>query len=74
MYHDPKGKFQTEAEKRHHGKPGYRDIEEWGDVHDKHFKRELYLNNEKVAEGEGTTKEEADKKAAEKGLKKMGWE
>jgi len=43
-------------------------------VHDKHFKRELYLNNEKVAEGEGTTKEEADKKAAEKGLKKMGWE
>ncbi len=73
LYNDPKGKFQAEAQKRDYKIPEYRDIDEWGPDNDKHFKRGLYLNDEKVVEGEGTSKKDADKKAAEKGLEKMGW-
>lgn len=68
---NPIGKFQEEAVKRGYNNPDYREIGEWGPDHDKHFKQGVYLNDNKVAEGEGTTKNEANKKAAENGLIKM---
>jgi ribonuclease-3 len=72
LYNDPKGKFQEEAQKKGYEIPEYRDIDEWSPDNDKHFKRALFLGGEKVAEGTGTTKKEADKKAAENGLIKKG--
>ncbi|MCL7413988.1 MAG: putative dsRNA-binding protein, partial [ANME-2 cluster archaeon] len=65
---NPIGKFQEEAVKRGYGKPEYREIDQWGPDHDKHFIQGLYLDGNKVAEGEGSTKKEANKKAAEIGL------
>ena len=70
---NPIGKFQEEAKKRGYNYPEYREIDEWGPDNDKHFKQGLYLNDNKVAEGEGTTKKEANKRAAENGLIKMGF-
>jgi ribonuclease-3 len=68
---NPIGKFQAEAVKRGYKNPEYRDIDQWGPDNDKHFKRGLYLNDNKVAEGEGSTKKEANKRAAQIGLIKM---
>ncbi|MBW6517551.1 MAG: hypothetical protein K0A89_03510 [ANME-2 cluster archaeon] len=70
---NPIGKFQEEAVKRGYNNPIYREIEQWGPDHDKHFKQGLYLDGNKVTEGEGSTKKEANKKAAEIGLIKMGF-
>lgn len=70
---NPIGKFQQEAVKRGYNNPEYRDVEQWGPDNDKHFKQGLYLNDNKVAEGEGRTKKEANKRAAENGLIKMGF-
>lgn len=70
---NPIGKFQEEAVKRGYKNPEYRDIEQWGPDHDKHFKQGLYLNDNKIAEGEGCTKKEANKRAAQSGLMKMGF-
>jgi ribonuclease-3 len=68
---NPIGKFQEEAVKRGYDNPEYREIDQSGPDHDKHFKQGLYLSGNKVAEGEGSTKKEANKKAAENGLIKM---
>ena len=70
-YVNPIGKFQEEAVKRGYDNPEYREIDQCGPDHDKHFKQGLYLNENKVAEGEGRTKKEANKRAAENGLIKM---
>lgn len=73
LNNNSKGKFQEEAQKRGYRIPDYKELDEWGHDHEKHFRIGLYLGDEKVAEGEGTSKKEAEKKAAENGLKAKGW-
>lgn len=70
---NPVGKFQEEAVKRGYNNPKYIEIDQWGPDNNKHFKQGLYLNDNKVAEGEGRTKKEANKRAAQSGLIKMGF-
>lgn len=70
---DPKSKFQEAAQERLGITPTYEVLEESGPDHNKHFKIGIYLEKELVAEGEGTSKQEAQVKAAENALEVKNW-
>ncbi len=74
LYRDPKSQFQEKAQEDVGITPAYRVEKEWGPDHDRHFIVGIYLDKEKVAEGEGTSKQAAQRKAAEKGLEVKGWD
>ena len=73
LYQDPKSKFQEHSQEVVGTTPTYKVMKEWGPDHDKHFVIAVYLGDEKIAEGEGTSKQSAQMKAAEMGLKAKGW-
>lgn len=73
LYQDPKSKFQEQAQEEIGETPTYKVMKEWGPDHDKHFVIAVYIGEEKIAEGEGTSKQAAQMKAAEMGLKAKGW-
>ena len=73
LYMDPKSRFHEEAQDKVGITPSYRVVSESGPDHDKKFVVGVYLNEEKVAEGEGNSKQEAQRQAAEKGLEAKGW-
>jgi len=72
-YRDAKSLFQEEAQDKVGVTPNYEVMEEWGPDHAKNFRVGVFLNDELVAEGEGISKQEAQQKAAEKGLSAKGW-
>ena len=74
LYQDPKSKFQEEAQEKAGTTPVYKVIKEWGPDHDRNFVIGIFLENEKIAEGEGTSKQAAQRNAAKKGLEVKGWE
>jgi len=73
LYLDPKSYFQEKAQETNKVTPSYRVIKEWGPDHDKHFIVGVYLASELVAEGEGNSKQEAQREAARLGLEAKGW-
>jgi len=73
LYLDPKSKFQELAQEKESVTPIYKTLSEEGPDHEKVFTVGLYLNDELVAEGKGLSKQEAQVKAAELGLKNKGW-
>lgn len=73
LYQDPKSRFQEEAQDKLSITPSYRVMEESGPDHNKKFVVGVYLNEELVASGEGQSKQEAQRKAAEKGLEIKAW-
>ncbi|HLM84293.1 MAG TPA: ribonuclease III [Candidatus Bathyarchaeia archaeon] len=72
-YLDPKSHFQEQAQDKAGITPNYRVSSESGPDHDKKFVVGVYLGDEKVAEGEGSSKQEAQRNAAKAGLKTKGW-
>lgn len=74
LYQDPKSKFQEVAQEIVSVTPVYKVIKEWGPDHDKHFLIGVFLGEEKIAEGEGISKQAAQRNAAENGLEAKGWE
>jgi len=72
-YRDAKSLFQEESQERVGITPSYEVLNDWGPDHAKHFKVGVFLEEELVAEGEGASKQEAQQKAAEEGLKAKGW-
>ncbi len=72
-YLDPKSLFQEKAQEIEKVTPSYRVLKEWGPDHDKHFVIGAYLDEKLVAEGEGNSKQEAQREAARKGLKNKSW-
>jgi ribonuclease-3 len=72
-YADPKSRFQEEAQERTGITPNYQVLREWGPDHDKHFVSGVYLGEELIAEGEGKSKQEAQREAAKNALEKKGW-
>ena len=54
--------------------PNYKVHKEEGPDHAKIFSIGVYLGNELVVEGKGSSKQEAQIEAAEKALKVKGWE
>ena len=73
LFRDPKSLFQERAQDIHGVTPTYEVVKEWGPDHNKHFIVGVFLGKEKVAEGEGPSKQEAQLRAAEAGLTAKGW-
>ncbi|MCK9379361.1 MAG: ribonuclease III [Candidatus Moranbacteria bacterium] len=73
-YMDPKSYFQEKAQEHEKITPAYRVIKEWGPDHDKRFIVGVFIGDELIAEGEGISKQDAQRNAATAGLEKKGWE
>jgi ribonuclease-3 len=73
LFKDAKSLFQEEAQEKKGVTPVYRVLEEWGPDHSKHFVIGVFLKEELVAQGEGSSKQEAEEKAAEKALEIKKW-
>lgn len=72
-YLDPKSRFQEKAQETRGITPHYQIIDEEGPDHAKNFTVGLYLSEELIITGQGSSKQEAQVDAAIKGLKKMNW-
>jgi len=72
-YLDPKSHFQERAQEVRGITPHYQIIDEKGPDHAKTFTVGLYLGEELIATGEGSSKQEAQVDAAANGVKKMAW-
>ena len=72
-YADPKSLFQEAAQSRMATTPSYKVLEESGPDHNKIFKIGVYLGKELVAEGKGSSKQEAQVDAAREALLAKGW-
>jgi ribonuclease-3 len=73
LWMDPKSRFQEAAQEIVGVTPTYKVVREEGPDHDKQFIVGLYLDKKKIAEGVGSSKQEAQVAAAEQGLKIKGW-
>ncbi len=71
---DAKSLFQEKAQEIEGITPVYKIVSEWGPDHNKHFITGVYLGDKLIAEGEGSSKQEAHQAAAELALKKKKWE
>ncbi len=70
LFKDPKSELQEIAQDKVGVTPVYKVISEEGPDHEKKFSMGVFLNKEKLAEGEGSSKKEAEEEAAQKALKK----
>ena len=73
LYLDPKSKFQEQSQDVYRITPHYKVLKETGPDHAKTFEVGLYLGEEVITRGKGSSKQEAQVDAARKGLKKKGW-
>ena len=73
LYMDPKSRFQEDAQEKEGITPSYKVEQESGPDHDKKFVVGVYLNDEMIAKGTGSSKQEAQKDAAIKALDLKGW-
>lgn len=71
---DAKSLFQEKAQEHESITPVYKKVKEEGPDHDKHFTVGVYLDKEKVAEGMGQSKQDAEQMAARNALEVKGWE
>lgn len=72
-YKDSKSHFQEEAQDRVGITPVYKVIKEWGPDHQKNFTVGVFLSEELVAKGEGSSKQEAEEQAAKNALSIKNW-
>ena len=72
-YKDSKSKFQEESQEKVSITPSYKVMKEFGPDHDKKFVVGVYLGKGLVAEGEGSSKQEAEEAAAKKALQTKNW-
>ncbi|HCP08442.1 MAG TPA: ribonuclease III [Candidatus Moranbacteria bacterium] len=73
LYMDPKSRFQEVAQEKAGITPSYRVLEEAGPDHDKKFIVGIYLADELIAKGEGSSKQEAQRNSAAAALDVKGW-
>lgn len=73
LYMDPKSRFQELSQEKVGITPEYKVTDENGPDHAKEFSVGVYLGGELIAEGKGTSKQEAQIHAARKALDQKGW-
>jgi len=73
LWQDPKSRFQELSQEKVSITPSYELISQTGPDHDRMFNIGIYLKDEKVAEGQGRSKQEAEQNAAEKALETKQW-
>lgn len=72
-WQDAKSRFQEVAQEKRSVTPTYKTLREEGPDHNKQFTVGVHLGNEKIAEGMGASKQEAEQSAAQAALDKTGW-
>lgn len=70
---DSKSLFQEKAQEHSSVTPEYKSLSEEGPDHNKQFTVGVFIGKEKIAEGKGKSKQEAEQQAAKKGLDAKGW-
>ncbi len=70
---DAKSKFQEQAQENESLTPQYKTLKEEGPDHDKEFTVGVFLGKDKIAEGTGKSKQEAEQVAAQEALKVKSW-
>jgi len=73
LYMDPKSRFQEVSQDKVGVTPAYRVLEESGPDHDRKFTVGIYLHDELIAKGDGSSKQEAQRNAAAAALEVKGW-
>jgi ribonuclease III len=73
LWIDAKSKFQEKAQDKVGITPSYKTIKETGPDHDKKFTVGVFLGDQKVAEGDGDSKQDAEQSAARHALKEKNW-
>lgn len=73
LWQDAKSRFQEIAQEKVGVTPTYELTNQSGPDHDKTFVIAAYLGREKIASGEGRSKQEAEQDAAQKSLTAKGW-
>lgn len=73
LYRDPKSFFQEQAQKHRGTTPHYDVLEEAGPDHEKRFVVGAFIGEELIAKGEGRSKQDAQRTAAEAALAAMQW-
>jgi ribonuclease-3 len=74
LWQDAKSRFQELAQEHHRQTPLYQLLDQSGPDHDRTFTVGAYIGDEKVATGEGRSKQEAEQDAAQKALDAKGWQ
>lgn len=73
LWQDPKSRFQELAQEHNSVTPTYDTVAQEGPDHDRVFTVAVFLRKEKVAEGKGRSKQEAEQAAAEAAIETKGW-
>ncbi len=73
LWQDAKSYFQEKAQDVLGTTPEYETLGETGPDHDKCFTVGVFIGSEKIAEGQGQSKQEAETEAARKALEVKGW-
>lgn len=74
LWQDSKSRFQELAQEHVSVTPTYETLSQVGPDHDRVFTVGVFLRSEKVAEGNGRSKQEAEQDAAEKAIAAKEWE
>ena len=73
LFIDPKSHLQELIQDKLRITPTYQVIKEWGPDHARQFLIGVYIEDKLIGQGQGTSKQEAQVKAAENALKKEEW-
>lgn len=73
LWQDAKSRFQELAQEHASVTPTYETVSQEGPDHDRVFTVGVFLRQEKVAEGKGRSKQEAEQEAAQAAVTAKGW-
>jgi ribonuclease III len=73
LWQDPKSRLQEISQEESGITPTYQLLDQSGPDHARQFVVGAFIGNEKLAQGEGRSKQEAEQAAAEAALKIKGW-
>jgi ribonuclease III len=73
LWQDAKSRFQELSQENVGVTPSYETLGQSGPDHDRVFTVGVFLGGDKVAEGKGRSKQEAEQAAAEKAIEAKGW-
>lgn len=74
LWQDAKSRFQELAQEHASVTPSYETLNQTGPDHDRVFTVGVFLHTEKIAEGKGRSKQEAEQSAAEAGISAKNWD
>ncbi len=73
LWRDAKSLVQEKSQEYVGVTPSYKVVSESGPDHDKHFTIAIFFGDDRIAEGKGKSKQEAEQSAARNALEEKGW-